>query len=222
MSTASLPADSTTTVRPPRAQQRSQQLLQAAARLMERDGSDAVSMQAVAEEAGVSVGLIYRYFGGKNDLLLAVIVDVLDNFAVAVPEAVAAAGHDPVHQLSAAFRSYCEAIDEHRHAAVLTYRESKALTAEGRRQIKDLEVATSEPLRQILRNGIAAEVFEPVDVDLVSYNLLLLTHAWALKHWHFEGAFTLDDYIREQTALALAALIPPRHRRKYKALLTTS
>src|SRR5215212_6048686 len=77
-----------------RAEHRSAQLLGAAARLMERDGSQAVSMQAVATEAGVSVGLIYRYFGGKDDLLLAVIVGVLDSFATRVPEAVDAAGDD--------------------------------------------------------------------------------------------------------------------------------
>lgn len=186
---------------------------------MERDGSESVSMQAVADEAGVSVGLIYRYFGGKDDLLLAVIVDVLDSFAVAVPAAIAAAGDDPVHQLAAAFRAYCEVIDEHRHAAVLTYRESKALSTAGRRRIKRLEVATSEPLRSTLRAGISAEVFRPVDVDLVSYNLLLLTHAWALKHWYFERTLSLDDYVREQTALALGALVPPRRRRSYAALL---
>ncbi len=217
MSTGAVPAEA----RDARARRRSEQLLQAAARLMERDGSDSVAMQAVAEEAGVSVGLIYRYFGGKNDLLLAVIVDVLDSFGTAVPAAVAAAGDDPVRQLAAAFRAYCEVIDAHRHAAVLTYRESKALTAEGRRTIKDLEVATSEPLREILRKGIAAEVFQPVDVVLVSYNLLLLTHAWALKHWYFEDDFSLDGYVREQTALALAALLPPGGRRKYSALLAT-
>jgi len=57
-----------------RAEIRSGQLLSAAARLMERVGSQAVSMQALADEAGVSVGLIYRYFGGKDELLLAVIV----------------------------------------------------------------------------------------------------------------------------------------------------
>jgi AcrR family transcriptional regulator len=216
---AALPVDPTEAARHVRAQRRSEQLLQAAARLMEHDGSEAVSMQAVAEEAGVSVGLIYRYFGGKDDLLLAVIVDVLDSFADAVPAAVAAAGADPVHQLVAAFRAYCTVIDERRHAAVLTYRESKTLSAAGRRRIKDLEVATSEPLREILRDGIAGEVFRSVDVDLVSYNLLLLAHAWALKHWYFERTLSLDDYVREQTALALAALIPPRRRRPYAALL---
>ena len=116
-----------TEVQTPRAERRSAQLLTAAARLMERDGSQSVSMQAVAHEAGVSVGLIYRYFGSKDELLLRVIVDVLDSFAERVPAKVAAAGDDPVRGLAAAFRAYCEVIDEHRHAAVLTYRETKSL-----------------------------------------------------------------------------------------------
>jgi hypothetical protein len=64
-----------------------------------------------------------------------------------VPRAVAGAGEDPVHRLVAAFRAYCEVIDQCRHAAVLTYRESNGLTPEGLRTIKELELATSEPLR---------------------------------------------------------------------------
>ncbi len=202
-----------------RAERRSQQLLRAAARLMERDGSQAVSMQALAEEAGVSVGLIYRYFGGKDDLLLAVILDVLDAFATRVPEAVEAAGEDPVERLAAAFRAYCEVIDAHRHAAVLTYRESKSLGDEGRRRIKDLEIATSEPLRTLLREGVASGDLVDLDVDLVTYNLLLLAHGWALKHWYLERTLRFDDYVTKQTALALSGLVAPRRRRRYQHLL---
>ena len=202
-----------------RARLRSRQLLRAAARLMERSGAHAVSMQAVAAEAGVSVGLIYRYFGGKDDLLLAVIIDVLDAFAARVPAAVAAAGEDPGERLAAAFRSYCEVIDEHRHAAVLTYRESKSLTEAGREQIKELEVRTSEPLRLLLREGISAGFFVPLDVDLVAYNLLLVAHAWALKHWYFERTHSFGDYVAKQTALVLGTLIVPRRRRAYRHLL---
>ena len=199
-----------------RAERRSEQLLAAAAKLMERAGSQGVSMQAVAEEAGVSVGLIYRYFGGKEDLLLAVIVDVLEAFSTAVPEAIEAAGDDPVERLVAAFRSYCEVIDAHRHAAVLTYRESKSLSHEGREKIKELEVQTSEPLRQVIKEGVAAGVLTTEDPDLVAYNLLLLAHAWALKHWYFEQSLTFDEYVRKQTTLTLAALIEPRRRRTYR------
>lgn len=205
-----------------RTERRVRQLLAAAARLMDRDGSEAVSMQAVAAEAGVSVGLIYRYFAGKDELLLAVITEVLDTFAVQVPEAIEAAGADPVIRLAAAFRSYCEVIDQYRHAAVLTYRESKALTAEGRERIKTLEVATSEPLRQCLIDGMDAGLLRPIDASLVSYNLLLLAHAWALKHWYFERTLTFDQYVSSQTALALQSLIETRYRRRYAGLLTPS
>jgi AcrR family transcriptional regulator len=84
---AAIDGDADTAARRARAASRSTQLLNATARLMERDGSQAVSMQAIAEEAGVSVGLIYRYFGGKEELLLAVITHVLDIFATQIPAA---------------------------------------------------------------------------------------------------------------------------------------
>lgn len=186
---------------------------------MERDGSEAVSMQAVATEAGVSVGLIYSYFGGKHELLLAVIVDVLERFAIEVPAAITAAGEDPVHQLVAAFRAYCQVIDQHRHAAVLTYRESKTLTPEGRQRIKDLEIETTEPLRRIIQDGTRARTFQEVDRDLVAYNLILLAHAWALKHWYFQPNLDLESYIRKQMMLVLNGLIAPRKRRRYAGFL---
>ena len=202
------------------AEQRSRQLLDAAARLMEREGSEAVSMQALAAEAGVSVGLIYRYFGSKDDILLAVITQVLDAFSEQVPAAIEAVGPDPVRRLAAAFSAYCHVINEYRHAAVLTYRESKSLDAVGRERIKRLEVETSQPLRDAVRTGVEAGVFVADDADLVAYNLLLLAHSWALKHWYFEQTKTLDSYIRAQLALTLRAIVAPAHKRKYADLLT--
>ncbi|MFB9567266.1 TetR/AcrR family transcriptional regulator [Saccharopolyspora hordei] len=202
-----------------RKEQRRRQLLDAAARVMEREGSQAVSMQAVAAEAGVSVGLIYRYFGSKDELLLAVIVNVLEDFAVAVPAAIDAAGDDPVERLAAAFRGYCEVIDRHRHATVLTYRESKSLDEAGRERIKELEVETSRPLSRLLRDGIEAGVFRPVEPETVAYNLLLVAHAWALKHWYFERTYSFDDYVRAQLSLALHGLVQPKHRRRYARFL---
>lgn len=202
-----------------RAATRSRQLLDAAARLMEREGSGAVSMQALAAEAGVSVGLIYRYFGSKDDVLLAVIVDVLDAFATEVPAAVAQAGDDPVRRLAAAFATYCRVIDRHRHAAMLTYRESKALDAAGRERIKNLEIETSEPLRRAVQDGVERGILQTRVPDLVAYDLLLLAHAWALKHWYFERTMGLDAYVRAQLALAVGSVVAPDHGARYADLL---
>ena len=201
------------------AEHRSRQLLGAAARLMEREGSEAVSMQALASEAGVSVGLIYRYFGGKDEILLAVITQVLDAFAADVPAAIAGAGGDPVRRLAAAFAAYCRVINEYRHAAVLTYRESKSLDEEGRQRIKQLEIETSQPLRDTVRLGVAQGKLVAADPDLVAYNLLLLAHAWALKHWYFERTMTLDDYIASQLSLTLRAIVTRDHEEAYADLL---
>lgn len=213
------PHDPNEAARAARSERRNRQLLDAAARLMERDGFHGVSMQALADEAEVSVGLIYRYFGGKDDLLLAVIVDVLDAFAAKVPPAVREAGTDPVERIATAFRAYCEVINEHRHAAVLTYRESKSLGAEGRERIKNLEVETGEPLREALREGVADELLNPVDVDLVSQNFLLMAHGWALKRWYLAQTMDFEEYVAKQTALLLNAIMTEPRRAEYRHLL---
>lgn len=215
------PQDPNEAARAVRAEWRTRQLLTAAARLMERDGFHGVSMQALADEAAVSVGLIYRYFGNKDELLLAVIINVLNAFASQVPTAIQAAGDDPVERIAAAFRAHCEVIDEHRHAAVLTYRESGTLSPEGRNKIKQMEIDTSEPLRTAIRSGVESGDLVDVDVQLATHDLLLMAHGWALKHWHLERTLQFDDYVAKQTALILSALLKPERRHQYEHLLRT-
>lgn len=200
---------------------RTTQIVRAAARLMARSGADLVSMQAVADEAGVSVGLIYKYFGNKQDLVLAITLQVLEELAERVPAAIEAAGDDPVHRVAAGFRAYCEVIDDHRHAAVLTYRESKTLGADGQQELMRREVETTAPLAAAVRAGIDDGCFLPVDADLVTYDLVMLAHAWALKHWYFERAYDLDTYIRHQQRIGLGGLIAPERRSAYDDLLQT-
>lgn len=202
-----------------RAAWRSRQLLDAAATLMEREGFQGVSMQALAEEAEVSVGLIYRYFGGKDELLLSVIVDVLETISARVPQAVAAAGEDPVEGVAAAFRGYCEVVDERRHAAMLTYRESRALSSRGLEKIKAMEIASSEPMRDLLRRGAEAGLLVEHDAELVAHDLVLMAHGWALKYWYLEQKLNFEQYVARQTALLLGSLVRPDRQQQYAHLL---
>jgi AcrR family transcriptional regulator len=175
---------------------------------MSTTGFHATSMQAVAERAGISVGLIYQYFGNKDELLVAVIVDILEDFRDQVPAAIAAAGEDPVDRFGAAFRICCQVVEAKREAVTLTYRESRTLPADGLERIKDLELQTAEPIRQAVADGIDAGVFRAVDARLVVHNVLLLAHAWALKHWNLARFLTLDQYIEQEWALLLASVSP--------------
>jgi len=54
----------------PRSQETYQAILQAAGRLFAARGYEETSTHLVAHEAGISVGALYRYFGGKEPILL--------------------------------------------------------------------------------------------------------------------------------------------------------
>lgn len=208
-------------VRVARTSSRRRQLLDAAVKVMGQKGFHQMSMQDLAAEAKVSVGLIYKYFGGKEDLLLATIVRIQDAFRDQLAPAMAAAGDDPVAQLAAGIRRYIEIVDENLDAVVLTYRESRTLDAAGRAQIKELEIVTAAPLRSAIETGIAAGLFHVVDVDLMVFDIMLLAHGWALKHWHFGPIYRLEDYIRLQTGHVLGSLIPHKRREPYAHLLAS-
>jgi AcrR family transcriptional regulator len=189
-----------------RVQRRRRQILDAATDVMSRTGFHATAMQTVAERAGISVGLIYQYFGNKDDLLVAVIVDILEDFRDQVPAAIERAGDDPVERFEAAFRICCQVVDAKRDAVNLTYRESRTLSSDGLERIKQLELETAEPIRIVYREGVAAGVFRDVDARLLVQNMLLVAHGWALKHWHVARFVTLEEYIEQELGLLLASV----------------
>lgn len=189
-----------------RIQRRRREVREAATRIMIATGYHGMSMQAVADEAQMSVGLIYSYFGGKQELLQSVIVDILDEFRVRVPASMAKAGSDPVNRLRQGFQTFCTIIDENREGTLLTYRESQTLSEAGRREIIQFELETTEPFRQAVEDGIASAVFRPVDAELVTHNLKMAAHSWALKHWHLAPRMTLQEYIDRQLELALSSM----------------
>lgn len=206
-------------VRAARASSRRRQVLDAAVKVMGRNGFHQMSMQDLAAEAKVSVGLIYKYFGGKEDLLLATIVRILDAFRDQLAPVIAAAGDDVVDQLIAGVRRYVQIVDENLDGVVLTYRESRTLGPVGRAQIKDLEIASAAPLRAVIEDGITQGVFRAVDVDLTVFDIMLLAHGWALKQWHFGTIYSIDRYIALQTRHVLTGLIADDRRADYAHVL---
>lgn len=198
----------TATARQQRTQRRRAEIISAAIELFQERGFHAATTHQVAERAGLSVGLIYQYFGNKEDLLRAVIVDILGEFRDRIPVEIAASGADPVARLRAGYRAYVAVIDENRDGTLLTYREGLTLAPDGREEIKKLEIETAAPLRDVILEGMASGAFVDVDVDLVVHNLILSAHGWALKHWRLAKSYDVSSYADAQLDLLLRAIRP--------------
>jgi AcrR family transcriptional regulator len=183
-------------------ERRRKQIIAAAIETFGRLGYHASTIRHIAERAGVSVGLVYQYFGDKEDVLFLALSVVLDSYREEIPRAAAGIA-SPLERLLAVVHAYCRVIDANVDATVLAYRETKALRKSRRNIIKHKEHATNALIAACIRDCIRAGVFENVDVELLTYQIVMFAHAWALKAWHFRGKMTVDQYVERSLAVLL-------------------
>jgi AcrR family transcriptional regulator len=66
------------------------ELIDAALRVLARDGVSAATTRKIADEAGLPLGTVHYWFAGKDDLMEAVVTSVLDRFGAALDRATTA------------------------------------------------------------------------------------------------------------------------------------
>lgn len=188
---------------PPRrsSEARKEQILAAAIRLFGEEGYHRTTVQDVAREADVSVGLIYQYFKDKEDLLFAAIGDMFDVYNREIPLAIAA-HKDALSQFRAAIHTYCRIIDEHRGAALLGYRESRSLPRDKIKATMRKELQSTALIADCIRRCIAAKVFRAVNVDVLTYQIVVFAHSWALNAWRLPR-LTRERYVEDGLKIIL-------------------
>jgi AcrR family transcriptional regulator len=136
-------------------------LLDAATRVLLRDGPGA-PMKAIADEAGVGVGTLYRNFAGRDDLWAAVVHRSYELVAAVAATAAADTG-EPVDALL----RYLTRVISERHRLALPMHGSPAPT---RADTRELAAEISRSLDALLRRGVAAGVIRP---DAVATDVIL-------------------------------------------------
>lgn len=198
-------------------QRRRGQIVAAAVELFSQQGYYLTTIQEVARKAGVSTGLIYQYVRDKEDVLLLALQSVLESYEREIPAALKGVT-DPLLRVWTALDSYCRIVDSRRAATVLAYRSTKSLSKARRELIKNSEIETNNLIAGCLRECIAVGLFRKINVDLVTYHLVMFAHAWALKHWRLQKLCSLDDYIAEGFAFFTTSLLTPKGKRHFKKL----
>src|SRR5215472_5471739 len=75
-------------------------IIQAAYRVLTKQGYDATTIKAIAREAGVAPGLLHYYFANKDELLIEVLKDISDRYTESGRERSAALPADQLGEVS--------------------------------------------------------------------------------------------------------------------------
>jgi len=180
-------------------------IIDAASALYAKKGFGATSIQEISETANVALPVTYHYVKKKSEIMRLIMEDVLNTFQKRLIKEVKDIV-DPMEKLATAVILYLRVLDEQREKVLLIYQKSSSLDRRSKTQIMALEVDVSEIFSNIINEGIAQGVFKQVDVDLMAYNILMLSYMWILKHWHFKDRLTLDKYIDLQLVTIMDAL----------------
>lgn len=89
--------------------ERRSQLLDLGVRLLATRSLDALSIDVLAEEAGISRGLLYHYFGNKHDFHEAVVRRAADDL---IAQTAPPQEGEPLERLAASMRAYLSYVEE--------------------------------------------------------------------------------------------------------------
>jgi AcrR family transcriptional regulator len=195
-------------------EKRRSQIVTAATSLFSDQGFYKTTMKDIAKKAGVSSGLVYLYVKEKEDVLLLVLLQVLDAYAREIPKAMEGVA-DPLDRLVTAIEAYCRVVDRHRAATVLAYRSTKSLSPDRRKLIQESETSTNEFISDAIAVCMKAGLIRALNVDVLTYQIVLVAHGWALKSWYFKSRLSLEEYIVDSLDVLLTGVLSPVGQRRY-------
>jgi len=197
------------------------QLIQAAVTLFSRIGYHATTVKEVAEEAGVSAGLIYQYVSDKEELLFLTILDICERVKEVIPASIKDID-DPLARLHTSVDAYSRQIASDQRAVCVAYRETMHLKSEHIEVTKRVELETNALIGNCVAECIRGRYLKATNVELLVYRIFTGAHAWALKSWRLPKIVSFDDYLQSIHSFWTVLLLPKGKRRYAELRLGTT
>lgn len=170
-------------------QDKRQQILSAAEKLIAEVGFQGLSMQKLAKEAGVAAGTIYRYFDDKDHLIDDVRVLVTQRVADAVQEGVD--DSDPIKQRYRTMWLNIWNLAGTNLAAIKNRVQYDSLPITNSLNFRELERKMFAQVELLFNEGKEQGLFKPLDNEVLSG--LSLAASVSLARKHSLGFYQLDE-----------------------------
>lgn len=195
------------TMRPPG----HQALLEAARQEFAEHGYGSTSIRDIAQRAGISLSALYHYYGGKQELLHALLDEGMDRFCRACDVALAGAGDDPAERLEALVEATVRFRTGQRDRSSIEMMEDRSLNPEQRAHFRRRQAAASRMFQDVVADGLTRGIFLTPYPDDARRAILAMCNA--VSQWYRpDGELTVEDLVERYVSLALT-LVEYRPRR---------
>jgi AcrR family transcriptional regulator len=191
-------------------ERRRAQIVEAATRLVARQGFAKTVVRDIAEEANISVGLVYEYVRSKEDILFLIYEHWSQVWGEGLEKALAR-GKDPLEQLLAGVSFLVAIADKHADVTHLFYRETGHLSDYGTEQAKQTEREMVDRMVAVLEAAVEAELLRP-ETD----SLILLCLGWVLKGYLLRKGRTPAAYAASLVETAVNGWATPAGRKAWE------
>jgi TetR/AcrR family transcriptional regulator, cholesterol catabolism regulator len=179
-------------------------IFEATLEIANRKGFTAMTMRDLSEASGLSMGALYDYFTGKEELLA-----MVQRTGRAVTSRLLRQGLDgieePVARLKAAIRTHIFLSEAMRPWFFFSYMEARHLGDEEKELAKRSELSVEGMIAEILRQGQATGVFVKSDPLLTAAVIKAMVQDWYLKRWKYaKRRVSVDRYANQVVDMVLA------------------
>jgi TetR/AcrR family transcriptional regulator, cholesterol catabolism regulator len=172
----------------------------AALKISNEKSFHAMSMRDLSREADMSIGALYNYFAGKDELLR-LMQQQRRTITREILSADIATGRDPLEKLRTAIRTHLYLSEILQPWFYFSYMEAKNLDPEERHAAVESELGTEQQFTDILEAGCARGLFETEDCRMTASLIKAMLQDWYLKRTKYaRRGIGVDQYVRYLTA----------------------
>ena len=148
-----------------------QRILEAARDLFSKQGFHATGMRAIARAAKVSLGTIYHHFRSKDELLLALIQQEVDELKSFLNELISQQ-LPPMEIIHRMVEQHFQRLSEKQQVMQVVQREWFAPSTQLHRKLRALLEEVAASVQELIRKGIRAGEIRPCNPTVVTYAIL--------------------------------------------------
>jgi AcrR family transcriptional regulator len=180
--------------------------LLAAARLeFAERGYGSASIRDIAQRAAVSLSALYHYYGGKQELLYALLDEGMDVYEQACLDALAQVGDDPAERLEALVEALIRFRTAPRGGSQLELTEERGLNPEQHAALRVRQNVATARFRDVIEDGRDQSIFLTPYPDDARRTIIAACNA--IAQWYRpDGPLPLETLVERYVGIALAVV----------------